>query len=278
MHPAEKPHAAAPPAISISDVSFSYNGNPRPALNSFSLDILPGEAVAIVGKTGSGKSTIANLLLRLYRPQSGEIRLDGVNIERIPLPLVREIVCVVTQEPFLFSGSLRENIRFGRTEATDSEIEAAARLANADEFISRLQDGYSTVIGERGLQLSGGQKQLISIARAFLRNPHLIILDEATSAVDSISESLIRSALKELMVDRTTIVISHRLSSVLDVSRVVVLHQGRLMEQGSHEELYARDGLYRRLFEEQLLDSYDIESLPGRVDQPEDARTGGPPR
>lgn len=246
--------------ITFENVNFSYRNDKSLTLSEFNLEVRAGEAIGIVGKSGSGKSTLVSLLLRLYQPQHGQILIDGVNIDSIPLELLRETVCLVPQDPFLFTGTLLENICYGKVNAANDEIVCAAKLANADEFISKLPGGYSTYIGERGVQLSGGQKQMISIARAFLRNPKIIILDEATSAVDSQSESLIRAALKDLMVHRTSLVISHRLSSMLGVSRLIVLQGGRIVEQGTHEELYIKNAVYRKLFEEQLFEKNNKES------------------
>ncbi|HAL56755.1 MAG TPA: hypothetical protein DCP63_09830 [Bacteroidetes bacterium] len=260
--PEEEPVATQPPEVQlvnrgdvvIRNVRFTYPGRSEPALDGFGLSIMSGEAVGLVGRTGSGKTTVVNLLLRLYRAPSSSITIDGIDINLLSLATLREAVCVIPQEPFLFSGTILDNIRYGRLDAPEAEIARAAARANLEEFILGLPRGYQTELGERGVQLSGGQKQMISIARAFLRNPKIIILDEATSAVDSQSEHLIKEALEELMKDRTSLIISHRLSSILGAGRVVVLEKGKIVQEGSHRELYARGGTYRKLFEEQLLD------------------------
>jgi len=206
-----------------------------------------------VGPSGAGKSTIASLLSRLYDPDAGRITLDGRNLREFDPDWLRRHVGVVSQEPILFSSSIRENIRYGRPDATDQEIDDAARAANAFDFVTRFPEGFDTSVGERGVQLSGGQKQRIAIARAVLKDPKILVLDEATSALDAESEHLVQEALDRLMKGRTTLVIAHRLSTVVGASRVLVLDGGRLVQSGSHRGLMAEDGLYKRLVERQFV-------------------------
>ena len=229
-------------------VRFNYPSRPEtPALDGFSIDIVPGETVAFVGPSGAGKSTTFQLLLRFYDPQSGRVLLDGVNIAEADSLVVRQRIGLVPQDTVLFGTSARENIRYGRPDATDEEVEAAARAAAADEFIRALPQGYETFLGERGTRLSGGQRQRIAIARAILKNPPLLLLDEATSALDAESERVVQQALEQLMATRTTIIIAHRLATVLKANRIVVMDQGRIIATGSHEELIASNPLYARL-------------------------------
>ncbi|NBX57024.1 MAG: ATP-binding cassette domain-containing protein [Gammaproteobacteria bacterium] len=229
-------------------VRFNYPSRPEtPALDGFSIDIAPGETVAFVGPSGAGKSTTFQLLLRFYDPQSGRVLLDGVNIAEADPLVVRQRIGLVPQDTVLFGTSARENIRYGRPDATDEEVEAAARAAAADEFIRALPQGYETFLGERGTRLSGGQRQRIAIARAILKNPPLLLLDEATSALDAESERVVQQALEQLMATRTTIIIAHRLATVLKANRIVVMDQGRIIATGSHEELIASNPLYARL-------------------------------
>ena len=240
--------------IELQDVHFTYPTRAdMPVLQGIDLTIEPGEVVAIVGPSGAGKSTIAGLLGRLYDPQKGRILLDGKDLKELDPEWLRQQIGVVAQEPLLFSSSISDNIRYGRAGASDAEVEAAARAANAHDFVSRFPEGYKTLVGERGVQLSGGQKQRVAIARAVLKDPRLLILDEATSALDAESEHLVQDALERLMKGRTTLIIAHRLSTVMGADRVMVLEGGRVVQSGSHSALMGQDGLYKRLVERQFV-------------------------
>src|SRR6185295_19319963 len=240
--------APAKGAIRFEHVVFRYPSRPdHRALNGVSFAVQPGEAVALVGPSGAGKSTVFQLLLRFFDPQEGRILFDGVNIiEGDPRDLRRNIA-LVAQDPVIFSGTIAENIRYGRPDASVEDVHRAAEAAAADEFIRRLPDGYETKLGERGVTLSGGQRQRLAIARAILRDAPLLLLDEATSSLDAESETLVQTALEELMRHRTTLVIAHRLATVLSCDRIMVMDQGRIVEQGTHASLVAANGLYARL-------------------------------
>ncbi|MGP1574272.1 ABC transporter ATP-binding protein [Selenomonas sp.] len=233
--------------VAFEDVSFSYKDG-VPALSHVTLEASPGQLIAFVGPSGAGKSTIANLIPRFYEVNEGAIRIDGHDVRDVTLDSLREQIGIVPQETMLFSSSVRENIRYGRLDATDAEVEEAARAANAEEFIRQLPDGYETKIGERGLNLSGGQRQRISIARAILKNPRVLILDEATSALDTESEKIVQAALDKLMVGRTSFAIAHRLSTIFNADCIYVINGGRIVERGTHAELLAAGGLYSTLY------------------------------
>ena len=245
--------APGDPPLALEHVSFAYPSRPsEPVLHDVSLVLEPGRVVALVGPSGSGKSTISALASRLYDPTAGQLTLGGVPYPSMDLDALRRKVGVVSQEPLLFALSIRDNIRYGAEGASDAAVEAAARAANAHDFIQRMENGYETLVGERGAQLSGGQKQRVAIARALLLDPAILILDEATSALDSESERLVQEALDRLMVGRTTLVIAHRLSTVRHADEIVVMDRGRIAERGTHDALLTRGGLYRHLVEHQL--------------------------
>ena len=247
----DKPDAKALPEtkgeVSISNVTFEYKKG-VPALSDISLEVKPGQMIAFVGPSGAGKSTIANLIPRFYEVTSGKIAIDGHDIRDVTLASLREQIGIVPQETMLFSTTVRENIRYGRLDATDEEVEAAAKAANADSFIKELPQGYDTPIGERGLNLSGGQRQRMAIARAILKNPRILILDEATSALDTESEKIVQAALDKLMIGRTSFVIAHRLSTIFNADQIYVIDNGHVKEHGTHEELLRNNGLYSHLY------------------------------
>jgi subfamily B ATP-binding cassette protein MsbA len=251
-------------AVRYENVTFAYDSSAQPVLSDLDAEIAAGEIVALVGPSGAGKTTIVNLVPRFYAPQAGRITLDGVDIARLSLRQLRGAIAIVPQEAMLFSGSVAENIRYGRLDATQAEIEAAAREANADEFILDLPLGYKTPVGDRGMRLSGGQRQRISIARAVLRDPRILILDEATSALDSHSERLIEGALDRLLPGRTTLIIAHRLSTIRRAAKILYVESGRVREAGTHDELLARGGAYAALYAAQ----FALTPAEARADRP----------
>jgi subfamily B ATP-binding cassette protein MsbA len=269
----EQPSAIADPAdpvplptpvrgeVEFRAVTFRYRADQPdspPTLADFSLRIAPGEVVALVGPSGAGKTTVASLLPRFWDVEQGAILLDGIDIRQLRLHDLREAVGVVPQDPALFSGTIRDNISYGRPGASDHEIESAARVANAHQFIVALPDGYGSRVGERGIKLSGGQRQRIAIARAVLKDPAVLVLDEATSSLDNESERLVEAALEQLQLGRSTLIIAHRLSTVQRADRLVVLDGGRIVEEGSHGALLRQGGIYARLFQMQFRDDEDV--------------------
>lgn len=258
---ADTPNASPLPpvqgSLGFEHVDFSYNEDTQ-VLHDVSFEAQRGQVVALVGPSGAGKTTIANLIPRFFDVQSGRITVDGYDIRDVQIKSLREQIGIVLQEPVLFGTTIRENIAYGRLDATQEEIEKVARSANAHEFIEKLPEGYNTLVGERGVKLSGGQRQRIAIARALLRNPRILILDEATSSLDNESESLVQEALDRLMHDRTTIVIAHRLTTIQNADKIVVIEQGRIIEQGNHEELLDLQGAYYRLYTRKFQDQVEV--------------------
>jgi ATP-binding cassette subfamily B protein/subfamily B ATP-binding cassette protein MsbA len=244
----------APPKverIAFERVSFEYRVG-RPVVEEFSVDVPGGSVVALVGRSGAGKTTITDLVARFHDPTSGRILLNGADIRDFRLRSYRELLALVQQDVFLFDGSVRDNIAYGRHDATDADIEDAAKRANAEEFILRLPEGYDTFIGERGVKLSGGQQQRLAIARAILASPQILILDEATSNLDTESEQLIQASMAALLADRTTFMIAHRLSTIRRADLILLLEDGRVIEQGTHEELMRARGMYHRMVLRQM--------------------------
>ena len=235
-------------AISFDHVSFEYPDDHVPVLEDINITVRPGERIALVGPSGGGKTTMCNLLPRFYDTTSGSITIDGQDIKNVTLQSLRSNIGVVQQDVYLFSGSVYENISYGRPGATREEVMEAAKLAGAHEFITELQDGYDTYVGERGVKLSGGQKQRISIARVFLKNPAILILDEATSALDNESEYLVSQSLEKLAVGRTTLTIAHRLTTIQGADRILVLAGNKIVEEGNHEQLLEKKGMYYQLY------------------------------
>ena len=255
--PGASPLPSARGRVTFDRVSFSYPGTDR-VLHDIELEIQPGEVLALVGPSGAGKSTLFNLIPRFYDPTHGAVCIDGYDLREVTLASLRGQIGLVPQETQLFSGTVRENLRYGKLDAPDAELEAAARAANAEEFIARLPQKYDTLVGEKGVKLSGGQRQRIAIARALLKDPRLLLLDEATSSLDSESEGLVQEALERLMQNRTTVIIAHRLSTVHKANRIAVLDAGHLVDIGNHAELMAREGLYARLYRMQFRSDHDL--------------------
>jgi ATP-binding cassette, subfamily B, bacterial len=237
--------------VTFDAVSFAYSTN-EPVLSEFSLQIERGETIALVGETGSGKSTIASLLCRFYEPTAGTIRVNGVDYRELPLPWLQSKLGIVLQTPHLFSGSVRDNIRYGRLTASDEEIERAARIVHADRFVAKLPQGYETLVGEGGSRLSTGQKQLLSLARAVLADPEILVLDEATSSVDTETEQWIQAGVERLLAGRISLVIAHRLSTIRSASRILVIDRGQILEMGDHATLLRRGGRYAELYRQQF--------------------------
>jgi ATP-binding cassette subfamily B protein len=250
---------AGPGRITFSRVTFGYDAE-RPVLHDVDLDLAPGKVVALIGHTGSGKTSLASLVPRFYDVQKGTVAIDGADVDTVTLDSLRSEIGVIAQDPFLFSATVRENIAFGRPEATDDEIEQAARHAQAHEFIEKLPDGYETVIGERGITLSGGQRQRVAIARALVVDPRILLLDDATASVDATTEAKIREGLREAMRGRTTIIIAHRLSTIALADEIVVLEDGRVTFHGTHAEA-ERNDVYREIYEHGLLEGFAREEV-----------------
>ena len=262
--PGARPLPPGDGAIRFENVTFSY-GDGRPVLEGIDLEIEAGRNVALIGHTGAGKTTVAALVSRFYDVTGGRVTIDGVDVRDVQLPSLRSAIGIVAQDPFLFSATVRENIAFGRPDATDEEVVLAARLAQAEEFIDALPDGYDTVIGERGITLSGGQRQRIAIARALITNPRILILDDATASVDATTEARIRLGLREAMHGRTTLIIAHRLSTISLADEIVVLDEGRIAGRGTHDELLATNEVYRDIYEHGLLEREFAERVEARA-------------
>jgi ABC-type multidrug transport system fused ATPase/permease subunit len=260
----DAPHARelapGPGRVTLTHTTFGYDAE-RPVLHDVDLELEPGKVVALIGHTGSGKTTLASLVPRFYDVQTGSVAVDGQDVRSVTLASLRREIGVIAQDPFLFSATVRENIAFGRPDATDDEVQRAAELAQAHEFIDVLPDGYETVIGERGITLSGGQRQRVAIARALLVDPRILILDDATASVDATTESKIRDGLREAMRGRTTIIIAHRLSTIALADEIVVLEDGRVVARGTHDDLATTNEVYREIYEHGLLDRVFTEEV-----------------
>jgi ATP-binding cassette subfamily B protein len=246
--------------VRFEGVSFGY-AEARPVLEDVDLEIEPGRTIALIGHTGSGKTTLTSLVPRFYDVTSGRVTVDGVDVRDASLVSLRRSIGVISQDPFLFSASVRDNIAFGVAGATDEDVRRAAGLAQADEFVERLPEGYDTVIGERGITLSGGQRQRLAIARALILDPRILILDDATASVDATTEARIRLGLREAMRGRTTLIIAHRLSTIALANEIVVLEEGRIAARGTHDDLLGTSPVYREIYEHGLLEAQFIENL-----------------
>jgi ABC-type multidrug transport system fused ATPase/permease subunit len=266
---ADRPDAPAlppgPGAIRFEHVSFAYDEG-RPVLQAIDLDVVPGRTVALIGHTGSGKTTLTSLVPRFYDVSAGRVTIDGVDVRDVTLASLRGAVGVISQDPFLFSATVRENIAFGRVDLSEEELDRVARAAQAHEFIERLPKGYDTVIGERGITLSGGQRQRIAIARALAVDPRILIFDDATASVDASTEARIRVGLREAMRDRTTLIIAHRLSTIALADEIVVLDAGRIVARGTHDELVTTNPVYREIYEHGLLERQFADAVEARGD------------
>jgi ATP-binding cassette subfamily B protein/subfamily B ATP-binding cassette protein MsbA len=258
--------------VALRNVSFAYPGAAEPVLRNISLEVQPGQMIALVGPSGSGKTTLCNLVARFYDPTEGRIELDGVDLRDIHVDSFRRLLGIVEQDIFLFDGTVAENIGYAVRNATPQQVRRAAELANAHEFIAALEQGYDTLIGERGVRLSGGQRQRLAIARAILADPRILILDEATSNLDTQSERLIQQSLAVLLEGRTTFVIAHRLSTITHADRIVVLENGQVVEQGTHQALLAKSGRYRQMVRMQLEADGKFAGGEARLERP--ANTG----
>jgi ATP-binding cassette subfamily B protein len=265
---AERPGARelppGPGRVRFEGVSFEYIPG-QPVLNAVELDVRAGRTVALIGHTGSGKTTLTALVPRFYDVTAGRVTVDGVDVRDVTLTSLRRAVGVISQDPFLFSASVRENITFGAPHLDDAEVERVARLAQAHEFVARLPQGYDTIIGERGITLSGGQRQRLAIARALAVDPRILILDDATASVDASTEALIRAGLRVAMEGRTTFIIAHRLSTIALADEIVVLDEGRVAARGTHEDLFATSPVYREIFEHGLLERQFADAVEARA-------------
>jgi ATP-binding cassette subfamily B protein len=251
--------------IRFEDVVFEYLEG-RPVLDGVSLDVPAGRTIALIGQTGSGKTTLTSLVPRFYDVTSGRVSVDGIDVRDVTLTSLRRSIGVISQDPFLFSATVRENITFGAPNLDDAEVERIARLAQAHEFVAELPDGYETVIGERGVTLSGGQRQRLAIARALAADPRILILDDATASVDATTEARIRTGLREAMQNRTTLIIAHRLSTIALADEIVVLDKGRIAARGTHDELLETTPVYRDIYEHGLLERQFADAVEARAD------------